>query len=77
MLKAGDDKVYADRTMLRGRVFRIIQDNLNPKGYFLYAKQILAEMIGISIRSLNRILKEMENDRLIIVSQGTIQLYID
>jgi len=74
LLRAGDDKINSDRTMLRVRVFRIIQDNLNEKGYFLYTKQILAEMVGISIRSLNRTLKELKIDRLITVSSGTIKL---
>lgn len=77
LLRAGEDKINSDRTMLRGRVFRIIQANLNDKGYFLYTKQILAEMVGISMRSLNRTLKELETDRFIILSSGTIRLYIE
>ena len=77
MLRAGDDKVNADRTMLRGRIFRIIQANLNERGYFIYTKQILAEMVGISIRSLNRTLKELENDRLVLLSSGTIRLCVE
>lgn len=77
LLRAGDDKINSDRTIQRVRVFRIIQGNLSEKGYFLYTKQILAEMVGISIRSLNRSLKELEADRLITVSSGTIKLCVE
>lgn len=77
LLRAGDDKVNSDRTMLSGRVFRLIQLNLNEKDYFRYTKQILSEMVGISMRSLNRTLKDLERDRLIIVSSGTIRLYTE
>lgn len=77
LLHAGDEKINADRMMLRVRVFRIIQDNLNEKGYFLYTKQILSEIVGVSIRSLNRTLKELEIDRLITISSGTIKLCAD
>lgn len=75
LLRAGDDKVNADRAVLRDRLFRLIQLNLNEHGYFRYTKQILAEMVGISIRSLNRSLKELENDRLVLVESGRIRLY--
>jgi len=77
LLKAGDDKVYLDCAMLRQRVFRIIQNNINSKNYFVYTKQILAELAGISMRSLNRTLSELQNDRLIIVDSGTIRLFTD
>jgi CRP-like cAMP-binding protein len=77
LLRAGDDKVNSERTILRDRVFRLIQLNLNEKGFFCYTKQILSEMAGVSIRSLNRSLKELEEDRLIIVSGGAIRLFTE
>lgn len=77
LLRAGDDKIYSDKAVLYGRAFRHIQSHLNDKGYFLYTKQVLAEMLGTSIRSLNRTLQQLENDRLIVVSSGTIKLNID
>lgn len=77
LLQAGDDKVYLDGAMLRQRVFRVIQNNINAKNYFVYTKQILAELAGISTRSLNRTLNELQHDRLIIVDSGTIRLFMD
>ena len=77
LLRAGDDKVNADRAILRDRLFRLIQLNMNERGYFRYSKQILAEMVGVSMRSLNRSLKELENDRLVLVDSGTIRLYTE
>jgi CRP-like cAMP-binding protein len=77
LLKAGDDKVYLDGAMLRQRVFRIIQNNINARNYFVYTKQILAELAGISMRSLNRTLSELQQDRLIMVDSGTIRLFVD
>ena len=74
LLRAGDDKINAERLVLREKVFRIIQQNLNERGYFLYTKDILAEMAGISIRSLNRTLALLEGDQLIRLSKGTIRL---
>lgn len=76
LLRAGDDKVYAERAVLREKVFRIIQQHINPRGCFLYTKQTLAEMSGVSVRSLNRTLKELETDKLITVSGGTIRLHM-
>lgn len=76
LLRAGDDKVNADRAILRDRLFRLIQLNLNEQGYFRYSKQILAEMVGVSMRSLNRSLKELQCDRLVFVDSGKIQLYL-
>jgi CRP/FNR family transcriptional regulator len=74
LLQAGDDKIYADRAILRDRLFRLVQLNLNERGYFRYTKQILSEMAGVSMRSLNRSLRELEQNRLIRVSSGTIRL---
>ncbi|MDD6888569.1 MAG: Crp/Fnr family transcriptional regulator [bacterium] len=76
LLRAGDDKIYAERTVLREKVFRIIQNHINARGCFLYTKHILAEMAGVSIRSLNRTLRELEDDALIVQSGGTIRLHI-
>lgn len=76
LLRAGDDKVYAERTVLREKVFRIIQNHINARGCFLYTKHILAEMSGVSIRSLNRTLKELEDSGLIVQTGGTIRLHI-
>ncbi len=76
LLRAGDDKVYAERTVLREKVFRIIQNHINARGCFLYTKHILAEMSGVSIRSLNRTLKELEEDGLIVQTGGTIRLHL-
>ncbi len=76
LLRAGDDRVYAEQTVLREKVFRIIQNNINARGCFLYTKNILAEMSGISIRSLNRTLKELADSGLIVQSGGTLRLHI-
>lgn len=76
LLRSGDDKVNADRDILRDRLLRLIQDNLNDRGYFRYTKQILAEMVGTSLRSLNRSLRELEQAGQIIVTEGTIRLII-
>lgn len=74
LLKAGDNKVNAERLVLREKILLILQEHLNEKGYFPYTKDILAELAGISIRSLNRTLAAMEECGLIRVSKGTIRL---
>ena len=61
---------------LREKVFRLIQQNLNEQNYFLYTKDILAEMAGVSMRSLNRSLSELKQLRLISISSGAIRLQI-
>jgi len=76
LLRAGDSQVNAECMFLREKVFRLIQDNLNEHGYFVYTKTVLAEMAGVSIRSLNRSLSELEAKELIVVSNGTIRLDI-
>ncbi len=76
LLSAGDDKVYAEQTVLREKVFRIIQNNINSRGCFLYTKAILAEMAGVSTRSLNRTLKELIEAGLITQVNSTIRLHI-
>lgn len=74
LLRTGDSRINAECMLLREKVFRIIQDNLNKNGYFLYTKEVLAEMAGVSIRSLNRSLAELQAKKLIIVSGGSIRL---
>lgn len=76
LLREGNDKIHADSLCLREKVFRIIQENLNEQDYFLYTKDVLAEMAGTSIRSLNRVLAELRNMELIFVSSGRIRLKI-
>jgi DNA-binding GntR family transcriptional regulator len=61
---------------LSEKVFRLVQDNLNEKGYFIYSKVILSEMAGVSIRSLNRALSELKEKKLITILNGTIRLNI-
>lgn len=75
LLRSGDDKVNADRDILRDRLFRLIQENRNASGYFRYSKQILAEMVGTSMRSLNRSLRELEQTDQIVLTEGTIRLH--
>lgn len=75
LLRSGDDKIYTERAVLREKVFRLIQNNISPRGAFVYTKQVLAEMAGVSIRSLNRSLRELEADKLIEVSGGVIRLH--
>ncbi len=72
--KAGDEKFWSEQTKLREKIFHIVKINANDHGYFIYTKHILAELSGISIRSLNRTLKELEVDGRIMVSAGTIRL---
>ncbi|HZK29070.1 MAG TPA: Crp/Fnr family transcriptional regulator [Clostridia bacterium] len=74
MSRSGDDKAFSERAFLRHRVYRIIKANLNSSGYFRYDKEILREIACVSLRSLNRSLKELENDRLIELDRGTIKL---
>ncbi len=75
LLRTGDSQIHAECMVLRKKVFRIIQDHLNNhSNYFLYTKAVLAEMAGVSIRSLNRVLSELEAEKLIVVSNGTIRL---
>lgn len=74
LLQSGDSKINAEFMFLREKVFRLIQDNLDEKGHFLYSKNVLAEMAGVSIRSLNRSLAELQSKKLIVVSSGSIRL---
>ncbi len=74
LLRSGNDKIHTECMVLREKVFRIIQENLSESNYFLYTKDILAEMAGTSIRSLNRALAELKELKLISISSGTIRL---
>lgn len=62
---------------LREKIFRIIQDNLNDNNYFLYTKDVLAEMAGVSLRSLNRTLAELGDLKLVETSLGRIRIYLE
>jgi len=74
LIREGNDKIHADSLCLREKVFRLIQENLSETNYFLYTKDVLAEMAGTSIRSLNRVLAELRDLDLILVSSGRIRL---
>jgi len=76
LLRSGNDKIDSECMFLREKVFRLIQQNLNEQNYFLYTKDVLAEMAGVSMRSLNRSLSELKNLRLISISSGAIRLKI-
>lgn len=76
LLSAGNDKIDSECMFLREKVFRLIQQNLNEQNYFLYTKDILAEMAGVSMRSLNRSLSELKQLRLISITAGAIRLQI-
>ena len=76
LLRSGNDKIDSECMFLREKVFRLIQQNLNDQNYFLYTKDILAEMAGVSMRSLNRSLNELKNLRLISITSGAIRLQI-
>ena len=76
LLRSGDDKIDSECMFLREKVFRLIQQNLNEQNYFLYTKDILAEMAGVSVRSLNRSLSELKELRLISVASGAIRLNV-
>lgn len=70
LIRSGDDMIRSESVFLRDKVFRIIQENLNDANYFLYTKDVLAEMAGTSIRSLNRALSELKDAKLISLSSG-------
>lgn len=70
LIRSGDDMIRSESVFLRDKVFRIIQENLNEANYFLYTKDVLAEMAGTSIRSLNRALSELKDAKLISLSSG-------
>jgi len=74
LLRAGNDKIDSECMFLREKVFRLIQQNLNEQNYFLYTKDVLAEMAGVSVRSLNRSLSELKALRLISIKSGAICL---
>ncbi len=74
LLRSGNDKINSECMFLREKVFQLIQQNLNEQNYFLYTKDVLAEMAGVSMRSLNRALSELKNLRLISISSGAIRL---
>ena len=76
LLRSGNDKIDSECMFLREKVFRLIQQNLNEQNYFLYTKDVLAEMAGVSVRSLNRSLSELKQLRLISISSGAIRLQI-
>jgi len=77
LIRAGNDKIHSECMFLREKVFRIIQDNLNRNNYFLYTKDVLAEMAGVSLRSLNRTLAELSDLKLVVTSSGRIRLYVE
>ena len=74
LLAAGDDKVYTDGTLLSQRVLRVIHGHTSPGGWFLYTKQILAELTGISGSSRNRTLKALQLVGLIALQAGAIRM---
>ena len=76
LMRSGNDKIDSECMFLREKVFRLIQQNLNEQNYFLYTKDVLAEMAGVSLRSLNRSLSELKALRLISISSGAIRLQI-
>ena len=76
LMRSGNDKIDSECMFLREKVFRLIQQNLNEQNYFLYTKDILAEMAGVSMRSLNRSLSELKTLRLISLSSGAIRLNV-
>lgn len=76
LMRSGNDKIDSECMFLREKVFRLIQQNLNEQNYFLYTKDVLAEMAGVSMRSLNRSLSELKQLRLISISSGAIRLQI-
>ena len=76
LMRSGNDKIDSECMFLREKVFRLIQQNLNEQNYFMYTKDILAEMAGVSMRSLNRSLAELKQLRLISITSGAIRLHI-
>ena len=76
LMRSGNDKINSECMFLREKVFRLIQQNLNEQNCFLYTKDILAEMAGVSMRSLNRSLAELKQLRLISITSGAIRLHI-
>lgn len=76
LIRAGNDKIHSESMFLREKIFCLIQQNLNEANYFPYTKDILAEMAGISIRSLNRVLGELRDLKLISLSGGVIRLRV-
>ena len=76
LMRSGNDKIDSECMFLREKVFRLIQQNLNEQNYFLYTKDILAEMAGVSMRSLNRSLSELKQLRLISIQSGAIRLQL-
>ena len=76
LMRSGNDKIDSECMFLREKVFRLIQQNLNDQNYFLYTKDVLAEMAGVSMRSLNRSLSELKELRLISIKSGAIRLQI-
>lgn len=77
LIRSGNDKIHSECMFLREKVFRIIQDNLNANNYFMYTKDVLAEMAGVSLRSLNRALAELGDLKLVETSAGRIHLYVE
>lgn len=59
---------------VRERIAHILLTNLTQNQIFPYNKQVLAESVGVSIRSLNRVLKDLIEDNTITVSDNYIQV---
>ena len=74
LLRSGNDKIYAERLVLKEKVLHLLQLHANEKGYFAYTKDVLSEMAGVSIRSLNRTLAALEESGCVRLSRGTIRL---
>ncbi|HIT56361.1 MAG TPA: Crp/Fnr family transcriptional regulator [Candidatus Galloscillospira stercoripullorum] len=74
LLRSGTDKIYAERLVLKEKVMHLIRLHGNELGYFPYTKDVLSEMAGVSIRSLNRTLAALKESGLIRISKGTIRL---
>lgn len=77
LIRSGDEKAFCDRVFLRQRVLKIIAENVNEVGYFLYNKDVLRGLSGVSIRSLNRTLHDLAESGAILYEQGAIKLLVD
>jgi len=75
LLQTGNERVFNSSTFLRQQVYRLINLNLNKHGYFRYEKEVLRELLGVPIRSLNRALRELENEQLISITAGAIRVW--
>lgn len=59
---------------LRERVVHILLTNMTSSHHFPYGKHILAESVGTSIRSLNRVLEQFIKENIISVSASRIHI---